>query len=166
MTVDGGEEDVMSHVAIAADHAGYSLKVELVPWLHSQGYDVQDLGAYHLDADDDYPDFAVAVSQAVASGRVDRGIIVCGSGVGACIAGNKIAGARACLCHDTYSARQGVEHDDMNVLCLGARVIGFELATELVAAFLQARFTGEERHRRRLNKVLDIEGRALPESRG
>ncbi|MBI2855399.1 MAG: ribose 5-phosphate isomerase B [Chloroflexi bacterium] len=153
------------HVAVAADHNGYSLRAELLTWLQSRGYRVLDLGAYQVDPDDDYPDFAVAAAQAVASGRVDRGIIACGSGVGACIAANKMTGVRACVCHDTYSARQGVEHDDMNVLCLGARVIGVELARELVDAFLQARFTGEERHQRRLNKVLAIEGRSSPESR-
>jgi ribose 5-phosphate isomerase B len=144
-------------VALGADHGGFSLKTELVSWLQAQGYEVLDLGAHVLDPADDYPDFAAAVARAVVSGKAHRGIIICGSGIGACIVANKIAGIRAGLCHDTYSARQGVEHDDMNVLCLGARVIGVELAKELALAFLKARFSGEERHRRRLKKLFDIE---------
>ena len=147
-------------VALAADHGGFALKNDLFTRLH-QVYEILDLGAHTLDQIDDYPDFAEAVAQAVASGQAQRGILICGSGVGACIAANKVPGIRACLCHDTYSAHQGVEHDDMNVLCLGARVIGVELATELVIAFLNARFTGEERHCRRVGKVLAIEQRAL-----
>jgi len=148
-------------VALGADHAGYSLKSELLPWLAEQGFDIMDLGAYFVDPVDDYPDIAQAVAQAVASGKALRGILVCGSGIGASIAANKVPGARACICHDTYSAHQGVEHDDMNVLCLGARVIGAELARALITAFLGARFTGEERHRRRLEKVLALERQAL-----
>ena len=144
-------------VALGADHGGFPLRAELLPWLKTLGYQVADLGAYHLDPDDDYPDFAKAVAHAVVSGEADRGILVCGIGVGACIAANKVPGIRACLCHDTYSARQGVEHDDMNLLCLGARVVGAELARELVRAFLGARFSGEERHRRRLEKTRAIE---------
>ncbi|MBI4295581.1 MAG: RpiB/LacA/LacB family sugar-phosphate isomerase [Chloroflexi bacterium] len=147
-------------VALAADHGGFALKNELLARLKG-AYDLIDLGAHAFDATDDYPDFADAVGQAVASGRVERGILVCGSGVGACIAANKIPGVRAGLCHDTYSAHQGVEHDDMNVLCLGARVIGGELAAELVTAFLQARFVDQKQYRRRLDKVLAIERRAL-----
>jgi ribose 5-phosphate isomerase B len=147
-------------VAIGADHGGFDLKNQLVARLADK-YTVIDLGARMLDPDDDYPDFAYAVARALAAGRAERGILVCGSGVGAAIAANKVPGIRACLCHDTYSAHQGVEHDDMNVLCLGARVIGVELATELATAFLNARFTGEERHRRRLKKVADIERKAL-----
>ncbi len=143
-------------VAIGADHGGFTLKNELITRLE-EGFEILDLGATTFQADDDYPDFALAVSQAVASGEANRGVLVCGSGVGACIAANKVPGVRACLCHDTYSAHQGVEHDDMNVLCLGARVIGIELATELVKAFLEANFSGERRHRRRLEKVLAIE---------
>ena len=150
----------MMRVALGADHGGFSLKNELSARLR-ESYEVLDLGAHTLDSDDDYPDFAEAVSRAVASGQAQRGILLCGSGVGAAIAANKVPGVRACLCHDTYSAHQGVEHDDMNVLCLGARVIGPELAVELAIAFLQARFSEEERHRRRLDKVLDIEQRAL-----
>jgi len=147
-------------VAMAADHAGFELKNDLAARLRRE-HAVFDLGAHAVDRDDDYPDFALAVANAVACGEVNRGIIVCGSGVGACIVANKVPGARACLCHDTYSARQGVEHDDMNILCLGARVIGVELAAELATAFLSARFTGGERHQRRLEKVLAIERRAL-----
>ena len=143
-------------VALGADHGGFALKNELVTRLRSM-YEIVDLGAHTLDPDDDYPDFAGAVARAVASVQAERGILICGSGVGACIAANKVPGVRACLCHDTYSAHQGVEHDDMNVLCLGARVVGLELAMELVTAFLEARFSGEERHRRRLEKVLNIE---------
>ncbi|HEY82902.1 MAG TPA: ribose 5-phosphate isomerase B [Dehalococcoidia bacterium] len=148
-------------VALGADHGGFSLKAELSSWLKEQGYEVLDLGAYALDPADDYPDFAAAVARAVAAGEAQRGIIICGSGVGACIVANKLAGVRAGLCHDTYSARQGVEHDDINVLCLGARIIGVELAKELVSAFLNARFSGAERHRRRLQKVLAIESKGL-----
>ena len=145
-------------VAVGADHGGFSLKNELVMRLQEQ-YQILDVGAHTLDPADDYPDFAQAVATEVASERAERGILVCGSGVGACIAANKVPAIRACLCHDTYSARQGVEHDDMNVLCLGARVIGLELATELATTFLKARFSGEPRHRRRLKKLLAIEQR-------
>ena len=147
-------------VAIGADHGGFVLKNELAECLR-QEFEVIDLGAHQLDPDDDYPDFSLAVARAVVSGKAQRGILICGSGVGACVAANKVAGVRACLCHDTYSAHQGVEHDDMNVLCLGARVIGVELATELVTAFLKARFSSEERYHRRLKKVLAIEFKAL-----
>ncbi len=151
-------------VAIGTDHGGFPLKVDLLPWLQAQGYDVLDLGAYTFDAKDDYPDFAGAVARAVASGKAERGIIICGSGVGACIVANKFPGVRGGLCHDTYSAHQGVEHDDMNLICLGARIIGIEIATEIVTAFLQARFSGEERHRRRLEKLKAIEQGALKPS--
>ncbi len=150
------KKETKLRVAIGADHGGFLLKNELVERLCKQ-YDIQDLGAHKFDSDDDYPDFAEAVANAVASGKAKRGILVCGSGAGACIAANKVTGVRACLCQDTYSARQGVEHDDMNVLCLGARVIGIELANELATAFLNARFSKEERHQRRLNKVKAIE---------
>ena len=147
-------------VALGADHGGFTLKNELVTQL-SQLHDILDLGAHTFDQTDDYPDSSEAVARAVSSGKAQRGIIICGSGVGACIAANKVHGVRACLCHDTYSAHQGVEHDDMNILCLGARVVGSELAKELVTAFLNARFSGEERHRRRLDKLLAIEKEAL-----
>ena len=147
-------------VAVGADHGGFTLKNDLCTRL-CEVYEIRDLGAHTLDPTDDYPDFARTVAQVVASGQADRGILICGSGVGACIVANKIPGVRACLCHDTYSAHQGVEHDDMNILCLGARVIGLELAIELVATFLNAQFSGEERHQRRLEKVLAIERQAL-----
>ncbi len=144
-------------IAIGADHAGFELKRTLAERLTSAGHELTDVGAYVFDAADDYPDFAVAVAEKVRSGDAQRGIVVCGSGVGACVAANKRRGIRACLCHDTYSARQGVEHDSMNVLCLGGRVIGAALAWEVVGAFLAARPSAEERHLRRLNKVLEAE---------
>ncbi len=150
-------------VALGADHAGFAFKEPLRAWLQQQGYDVLDLGAHALDPEDDYPDFSEAVARAVAAARAERGILVCGSGVGACIAANKVPGVRACLCHDVYSAHQGVEHDDMNVLCLGSRAIGPELAKDLVSAFLNARFSGEKRHRRRLDKVRAIERATMRE---
>ena len=143
-------------VALGADHGGLSLKTDLIPWLGSLGFKVTDVGAYSLDPDDDYPDFAEAVAGAVTSGQAERGILICGSGVGAGIAANKVPGIRACLCHDIYSARQGVEHDNMNVLCLGALIINSELALELVQAYLDARLSGEERYRRRLEKVAEM----------
>lgn len=126
----------------------------MVAWLQEAGHQVIDLGAYTYDRNDDYPDFAFKVGEALQAGQAERGIVICGSGVGASIAANKLVGIRAGLCHDTYSARQGVEHDDMNVLCLGARIIGVELARELIQAFLAARFQSDERFLRRLNKVL------------
>lgn len=150
------EVENFMRIAISADHAGYELKNHLVKFLESMNHQVTDLGTHSSDAVD-YPDFARAVAVAVANSEVERGIVVCGSGVGACVAANKVKGARACLCHDTYSAHQGVEHDDMNILCLGARIIGIALAEELVKAFLSANFTGEERHARRLAKVIAIE---------
>jgi ribose 5-phosphate isomerase B len=144
-------------IAIGADHGGFELKVELAALLARDGHEVLDLGAHAYDGGDDYPDFACAVGQAVRDGRAERGIVLCGSGVGACVAANKLRGVRAGMCHDTYSAHQGVEHDDLNVLCLGARVVGGALAAELVRAFVGARFSGAERHARRLQKVLAIE---------
>jgi len=144
-------------IAIGGDHAGFSLKSTLAEMLRGAGHTVLDVGATRLDPDDDYPDFALALGTAVARGKAERGILVCGSGVGASVAANKVRGVRAGLCHDTYSAHQGVEHDDMNVLCLGARVIGEALARDLVQAFLAARFSGEERHLRRLKKTMAIE---------
>lgn len=143
-------------VAIAGDHAGFPLKQFLKHRLSENGYSILDLGAYH-ERPSDYPDFAEKIGDAVVSGIAERGILVCGSGIGACVAANKIKGVRAGLAHDTYSAHQGVEHDDMNVLCLGARVIGVAPALEIAQSFLAARFTNEERHARRLKKVLDIE---------
>lgn len=144
-------------VAIGSDHGGFPLKKEVAQLLARDGHQVIDLGAHAYDASDDYPDFALAVARTVVAGQAERGIILCGSGVGASVAANKVRGIRAGLCHDTYSAHQGVEHDDMNVLCLGSRVIGGSLAAELVRAFVGARFSGEERHRRRLDKVLAAE---------
>ena len=147
-------------IAISADHAGYQLKQELAAALAKQGHDVLDLGT-HSTAPVDYPDCAEEVAKALTAGRVDRGIIVCGSGAGVSIAVNKFPGIRAAVVHDCYTAHQAVEHDDMNVLCLGARVIGAALAAEIVHAFLAATFSGEERHQRRVNKILAIENRFL-----
>jgi ribose 5-phosphate isomerase B len=147
-------------LAIASDHAGYDLKEELEAFLGRAGHEVENLGTHGREPVD-YPDAAEAVGEALLSGRVDRGIIVCGSGAGVSIAANKIPGVRAAVCHDTYTAHQAVEHDDLNVLCLGSRVIGGSLAAEIVTAFLAARFSGDERHRRRLDKVLAIERRFL-----
>lgn len=144
-------------IAIAGDHAGYPLKAALLPHLRTLGHEAADLGTDSPDKSVDYPDFAAAVAREVLAGRAERGIVVCGSGVGACVAANKFKGIRAGLCHDTYSAHQGVEHDDMNVLCLGARIIGQSLAFEIVTAFASARFSNEERHKRRLKKVEDLE---------
>lgn len=149
------------NVAIGTDHAGFALKATVVEAIRALGHHVIDCGAFELVPGDDYPDFAAAVASAVIEDRADRGVLVCGSGVGASVAANKFAGVRSGLCHDTYSAHQGVEDDDMNVLALGARVIGPALATELVAAFLNARFSGAERHERRLSKVRALE-RARP----
>lgn len=144
-------------IAIASDHAGYPLKASLAEYLRGLGHDVADLGTDSPDKAVDYPDFAEKAARAVLSGSARRAIVVCGSGVGACVAANKLKGIRAGLCHDTYSAHQGVEHDDMNVLCLGSRIIGPALAFEIAAAFLGAEFSGEERHQRRLDKVLRLE---------
>jgi ribose 5-phosphate isomerase B len=145
-------------IAIAADHAGFQMKGDLAAALRAQGHEVLDLGT-HSSAPVDYPDCAEAVATALRDRRVDRGLIVCGSGAGVSIAANKFPGVRAAVCHDCYTARQAVEHDDMNVLCLGARVIGPALAGDVVALFLAATFSGEERHRRRLDKILAIEDR-------
>ena len=144
-------------VAIAADHGGFALKQELTPLLKSLSCEVLDLGAHRLEPTDDYPDYARYVGQAIQTGQASRGIIICGSGVGACVAANKLHGVRAGLCHDTYSAAQGVEHDDMNVLCLGARIIGIALASDLIRAFLGATFDTDERFVRRLEKVNAME---------
>jgi ribose 5-phosphate isomerase B len=144
-------------IALGCDHAGWDLKNRLAERLRKQGHAVTEVFPERFDPQDDYPDAAAAVGRAVVSGAAERGLILCGSGVGACVAANKIRGVRAGLCHDTYSAHQGVEHDDVNVLCLGARVIGEATAFEIVDAFLAARFTGEERHARRLKKTLALE---------
>ena len=143
-------------IVVGADHRGYELKDEIAAALKQAGHETLDVGTHSADSVD-YPDYARAIGGALTDGRAERGVLVCGSGVGASIAANKIHGVRAALCHDTYSARQGVEHDDMNVLCLGARVIDSELALELVRAFLDARLSGEERYRRRLEKVAEME---------
>jgi ribose 5-phosphate isomerase B len=145
-------------IVIGADHAGFRLKQMIAEQLRQLGHEVIDKGTDN-DAPVDYPDFAEAVGVAVINGAAERGVLICGSGVGASVAANKIPGIRAGLCHDSYSARQGVEHDDMNVLVLGARVIGAELARELVNNFLAAKFTGEERHRRRIAKIEALEER-------
>lgn len=147
-------------IALAADHAGFELKQDLAAALLKQGHEVLDLGT-HSTAAVDYPDCAASVAGALRDGRADRGVIVCGSGAGVSIAANKFPGIRAAVCHDCYTAQQAVEHDDMNVLCLGARVIGPALAHQLTRAFLAATFSGEERHQRRLNKILAIEERFL-----
>jgi len=147
-------------IALSADHAGYELKQDLAAALAKQGHDVLDLGT-HSTAPVDYPDCAAAVAEALRAGRADRGVIVCGSGAGVSIAVNKFPGIRASVCHDCYTAHQAVEHDDMNVLCLGARVIGAAVAGEIVTAFVAATFSGEERHQRRLDKILAIESRFL-----
>lgn len=143
-------------IAMGADHGGYELKQKVFAYLQAKGYKVIDFGTNGPEAVD-YPDYALMVGKAILQGEATVGILFCGSGVGACMAANKIHGIRAGLCHDTYSAHQGREHDNVNVLCLGARVIGFELAFELVDSFLKAKFTGEERHCRRLDKVAAIE---------
>lgn len=144
-------------VAVGMDHGGFPLKEFILEEIRKEGHEPVDVGAFQLDSTDDYPDFAEAVGAAVLDGRAERGVLVCGSGVGACVAANKMKGIRASVCHDHYSAHQGVEHDNMNVLCLGARIIGPELAVDLIRAFLAANFSGEERHVRRLGKVDAIE---------
>jgi ribose 5-phosphate isomerase B len=141
---------------IAADHGGFALKGAAIEKLQSLGHEAVDLGGEGTPGDD-YPDFARAVGEAIRADKIDRAVLICGSGVGASVAATKIPGVRAAVCHDTYSARQGVEHDDMNVLCLGARVVGRELALELVTAFQSASFSHAERHERRLAKVAEIE---------
>jgi ribose 5-phosphate isomerase B len=144
-------------VAFASDHAGWPLRARIFDELAAGGHEVVDVGSPERVPGDDYPDAAAAVADAVVLGRAERGLLVCGSGVGACVAANKVVGIRAGMCHDSFSARQGVEDDNMNILCLGARVIGEELAAELVRDFLAARFSGAERHRRRLGKIAAME---------
>ncbi len=153
-------------IAIASDHAGFPLKEEVRDYVRKLGHDVQDLGAYNTEPSD-YPDFAVLVGKALIAGTVERGILICGSGVGVCVAANKMPGVRAGMCHDTYSAHQGVEHDEMNVLVLGARIIGSALAYECVDAYLKANFIASEpRFVRRLNKVKAIERQYMPDAAG
>jgi ribose 5-phosphate isomerase B len=144
-------------ISVGCDHGGFDLKLVIVNWLKEKKFIVIDLGNEVYNINDDYPDYAAKVSWNVTSGNSEKGIIICGSGVGACIAANKIKGARACVCHDTYSARQGVEHDSMNILCLGARVIGEQLAKELISAFLGATFLNESRYNKRLEKIKNLE---------
>jgi ribose 5-phosphate isomerase B len=145
------------NVAVAADHAGSILIEPVLDEVRRLGHQALDLGTHDCVTPDDYPDRAADVAAALVDGRAERGVLICGSGVGASVAANKVRGIRAALCHDTYSAHQGVEHDNMNVLCLGSRVIGAELALELVRAFLGANFTGEPRHKRRLEKIAVME---------
>ena len=147
-------------VGIAADHGGYELKEYLTKMLRESGVEVIDFGDRQLVPDDDYPDFVVPLARAVAAGKVERGIAICGSGVGASVCANKISGVRACLIHENFSARQGVEDDDLNMICLGGLVVGHALAWELTQTFLAAQFIGEERFRRRLAKVADLENKA------
>ena len=143
-------------IVVGSDHAGFTLKLEMAEVLRQAGHEVIDVGT-HSTEPVDYPDSAAAVGRAVIDGRAERGVLICGSGVGASVAANKIKGVRAAICHDAYSAHQGVEHDDMNVLVLGGRIVGPALAGELVLAFVSGRYTGEERHARRLAKVLALE---------
>lgn len=150
-------------IGIAADHGGFELKQYLVAALHEAGCQVIDFGSKDLEPDDDYPDYVLPLAHSVARGEVFRGVAICGSGVGACVAANKLAGVRACLLHDTFSAHQGVEDDDLNLICLGGLVVGRALAWELVQSFLAARFTGADRHRRRLAKVAEVENRVAAE---
>lgn len=144
-------------IGVAADHGGYELKQYLAAMLRHAGHEVIDFGDQQPIPDDDYPDFVAPLARAIARGEVERGVAVCGSGVGASVAANKVAGVRACLIHESFSARQGVEDDNVNMICLGGRVVGHGLAWELVQTFLAARFSGAERHRRRLAKVADME---------
>ena len=143
-------------IAVGADHAGYPLKVEVVRFLEEQGHEVTDLGTHSTDPVD-FPVYVRQVGQAVQLGKADRGVLVCGSGVGACVAANKLRGIRAALCHDTYTAHQGVEHDDVNVLCLGGRVVGTALAYDIIRSWLTARYIGTGRHKQRVDQILEIE---------
>ena len=147
------------NVAVGTDHGGYALKAQVIDAIVAAGHSVIDCGAYELDQADDYPDFAAAVALVVAGGRARRGVLICGSGVGASVAANKLPGIRAAVCHDSYSAHQGVEHDDMNVLVLGSRVVASKLAEDLVRAYIGAKFTHEERHVRRLGKIKALEAK-------
>ena len=159
MTTDPSPTPALAphRIGLAADHGGFELKQYLEKRLLEAGYAVSDFGGHHAHPEDDYPDFVIPLARAVVRGEVDRGVAVCGSGVGACVAANKVAGIRACLIHENFSARQGVEDDDLNVICLGGLVVGHETAWELVQTFLASRFSGAERHRRRLAKVAALE---------
>ncbi|HEY6290616.1 MAG TPA: ribose 5-phosphate isomerase B [Terriglobia bacterium] len=151
-------------IAVGSDHAGFELKEDLRPYIESLGHQVLDVGAHSEQPGDDYPDYAEALGTALRNSQADRGILVCGSGVGVSVAANKMPGIRAAVCHDAYSAHQGVEHDDMNVLVIGSRIVAIELAKDLVRRYLEARFSGEERHARRLAKVKAIEAKFSKES--
>jgi ribose 5-phosphate isomerase B len=150
----GGE---IMRIGIAADHGGFELKAQLIDDLNTAGYEVMDFGAHKLEPGDDYPDFVLPLARAVASGEIIRGLAICGSGVGACVAANKVPGVRAALITDSFSAHQGVEDDDMNVMCLGGRVTGYALSWDLVQMFLNANFKGDKRFKRRLEKVAALE---------
>lgn len=147
----------MMRIGVAADHAGFLLKEQLAETLRTSSYEVVDFGAYALTPDDDYPDFVLPMARAVAKGEVERGVATCGSGVGACVVANKVSGVRAALVTDVFSAHQGVEDDDMNVICLGARVIGYDLARDLIRTFLASRFSNAPRHQRRLAKITALD---------
>ena len=144
-------------IALASDHGGFELKKDLFNWLKEKNYDVIDLGNKVYDSRDDFPDYAEIISKAIMNGEAEKGILICGSGVGAAVAANKFKGIRASVCHDIYSAHQGVEHDAMNILCLGARVIGIQLAKDLVASFIDAKYMNEDRLNRRLEKIKKFE---------
>ena len=148
-------------IGIAADHGGFDLKNTIRQFLETKGFEVKDFGAHQLDNGDDYPDFVIPLAEAVAGKELDRGVAICGSGVGASVAANKVVGVRAALIHDHFSAHQGVEDDDMNLICLGGRVTAFAAAEELIMAFLNAKYIGAERHKRRLQKVRDLEEKNL-----
>ena len=148
-------------IGIAADHGGYELRQFLFIKLCDAGYEVVDFGDHSSKMDDDYPNFVIPMAQAVAGGKVERGVAICGSGVGACVAANKVSGVRACLIHESFSAHQGVEDDNLNVICLGGLVVGHSMAWELVKTFLTAQFSGAERHRRRLDEIAELEKREL-----
>jgi ribose 5-phosphate isomerase B len=145
------------HIGIATDHGGFDLKQKLVERLRAAGHQIEDFGAHQSVSEDDYPDFVIPLGRAVAAGKVERGLAVCGSGVGACVCASKIKGVRACLIEDNFSARQGVEDDNLNLLCLGGRIQGVELAWDLIQTFLKAQFSGAPRHMRRLGKVAALE---------
>jgi ribose 5-phosphate isomerase B len=144
-------------IGLASDHGGFELKEILKKFLKEQSYEILDYGSLVYNSKDDYPDFSENIAKGIMNGEIEKGILICGSGVGACVAANKFKGVRAAICHDTYSAHQGVEHDNMNIICLGARIVGYELAKDLVAAFLKAKFFNDERFKRRLDKVIEFE---------
>lgn len=146
-------------IGLASDHGGFELKESLKKFLGEKSFAIIDYGNSIYDSKDDYPDFSEKISKGIMKNEIEKGILICGSGVGACVAANKFKGVRAAICHDTYSAHQGVEHDDMNILCLGARIVGFELVKDLVTAFLKAEFIKNERFERRLNKVIEFENK-------